>query len=502
MYILKNALRNITRAKGRNILIGCIAFVIGLSACLALSIREAADRERESGLSDLNITATISVDRQSMMEDMRKNAEETEEPDSGSMKDLMSSMKELSLEELKTYAQAKSVHDFYYTESVSLNASSIEAVSTSSDTTDTAPADTSRERGFSQQGKGIGGMQNQGDFTITGYSSYAAMTAFADGSAQVSEGVRFTEGDDALTCIIHQELATLNNLSIGDTITFTNPAAEKETYKVRIVGIYTSTKTADSFMGMNMMDPANQIYMSYEALHAMVEKSTADTDTALHAQTRGTYVFENVEAYDKFEAQARKLGLSDMYTVSSEDVAAYEQSLAPLENLSTYAGYFLAVVLLVGGVILVVLNIYHIRERKYEIGVLAAIGMNKRRIALQFICEIFIVTLMAIMLGCGIGAAASVPLTNTLLQTQTVQTSATQETDFPKEGGPQTEFGGRSKGMGKENVSYIEEISSAANGKVLLELGGIAILLTLLSAALAVLRILRYEPLNILSNRE
>ena len=153
MYILKNALRNITRAKGRNILIGCIAFVIGLSACLALSIREAADRERESGLSDLNITATIRVDRQSMMEDMRKNAEETEQ---GSMKDWMSSMKELSLEELKTYAQAKSVHDFYYTESVSLNASSIEAVSTSSDTTDTAPADTSQERGFPQQGKGIG----------------------------------------------------------------------------------------------------------------------------------------------------------------------------------------------------------------------------------------------------------------------------------------------------------------------------------------------------------
>ena len=226
----------------------CIAFVIGLSACLALSIREAADRERESGLSDLNITATIRVDRQSMMEDVRKNAEETEEPDSGSMKDWMSSMKELSLEELKTYAQAKSVHDFYYTESVSLNASSIEAVSTSSDTTDTAPADTSQERGFPQQGKGIGGMQHQGDFTITGYSSYAAMTAFADGSAQLSEGVRFTEGDDALTCIIHQELATLNNLSIGDTITFTNPAAEKETYKVRVVGIYDGSCQSDLYV--------------------------------------------------------------------------------------------------------------------------------------------------------------------------------------------------------------------------------------------------------------
>ena len=102
MYIVKNALRNITRAKGRNILIGCIAFVIGLSACLALSIQEAADRERESGLSNLNITASIRVDRQSMMEDMRQNTEGNEESDGSRMKDKLSAMKELSLEELKT----------------------------------------------------------------------------------------------------------------------------------------------------------------------------------------------------------------------------------------------------------------------------------------------------------------------------------------------------------------------------------------------------------------
>lgn len=499
MYIVKNALRNITRAKGRNILIGCIAFVIGLSACLALSIQEAADRERESGLSNLNITASIRVDRQSMMEDMRQNTEGNEESDGSRMKDKLSAMKELSLEELKTYAKAESVQDFYYTESVSLNASSIEAVSTASNASSTDAAKEGSQPSF---GKGMGGMQNQGDFTVTGYSSKAAMTAFADGSAELREGAGFTDGDDALTCIIHQELATLNDLSVGDTITFTNPSNEKETYSIEVVGIYTSTETTDSFMGMNMMDPANQVYMSYAALHSLVDKSAAAAaDTALRAQLLGTYVFENVAAYDKFEAQARKLGLSDTYTVSSSDVAAYEQSLAPLENLSTYAGYFLAVVLLVGGVILVVLNIYHIRERKYEIGVLAAIGMNKRRIALQFVCEIFVVTLLAIMLGCGIGAAGSVPLTNTLLKTQAVQT-ADQDTGFSKNGGPQMELLDRGKDTVRQNVSYIEEISSAANGRVLLELGGIAILLTLLSSGIAVLHILRYEPLKILSNRE
>lgn len=506
MYIVKNALRNITRSKGRNILIGCIAFVIGLSACLALSIRQAADNERESGLSGLNITASISMDRQSMMEDMRQNQGEGEEADRSSMKEKMSGMKELSLEELKTYSKAASVKDFYYTESASLNAASIEAVSTSSASSADDSKASAQKGDMPSQGKGMGGMQSQGDFTFTGYSSYAAMTSFTDGSAELSEGVSFTEGSAALECMINQELATLNNIAVGDTITFTNPSNEDEAYKIKVVGIYTSTEAADSFMGMNMMDPANQVYMSYEALNTLIEKSaaSADEDTALRAQTRGTYVFENVEAYDNFEAQARKLGLSDEYTVTSSDISAYEQSLAPLENLSTYAGYFLAVVLIIGGVILVVLNIYHIRERKYEIGVLAAIGMNKQKVALQFVCEIFIVTLIAIMLGCGIGAAGSVPLTNTLLKTQSTETSSVQENGFPGgEGGPQKERGAmKNAAGGVQDVSYIEEISSATNGKVLLQLGGIAILLTLLSSGIAVMSILRYEPLKILSNRE
>ena len=42
MYIIKNAFRCIGRAKGRNILIGIIALVIAISACIGLSIRQAA----------------------------------------------------------------------------------------------------------------------------------------------------------------------------------------------------------------------------------------------------------------------------------------------------------------------------------------------------------------------------------------------------------------------------------------------------------------------------
>ena len=56
MYILKNAWRSITRSKGRNILIGIILFVIAVSACIALSIGEAAETARQDSEDQLSIT--------------------------------------------------------------------------------------------------------------------------------------------------------------------------------------------------------------------------------------------------------------------------------------------------------------------------------------------------------------------------------------------------------------------------------------------------------------
>lgn len=63
MYIIKNAFRCIGRSKGRNILIGIIALVIAISACIGLSIRQASENAKTTALEGLSITATISYDR-------------------------------------------------------------------------------------------------------------------------------------------------------------------------------------------------------------------------------------------------------------------------------------------------------------------------------------------------------------------------------------------------------------------------------------------------------
>ena len=70
MYIIRNALKCIGRSKGRNILIGIIVLVIAVSACIGLSIRQAAQSAKEETLSGMTVTATISIDRQAMMSNM------------------------------------------------------------------------------------------------------------------------------------------------------------------------------------------------------------------------------------------------------------------------------------------------------------------------------------------------------------------------------------------------------------------------------------------------
>ena len=538
MYVVKNALKCIGRSKGRNILIGIIVLVISVSACIGLSIRQAAESAKEESLSGMRVTAAISVDRQSIMQGMREGGDF----DPSSFQAGMSELSELSVEEMQVYAQAESVSGFTYTLTATLNGSGdLQAVTTSDSAQEEQTGTAGAPGGPGQEFGGMGGAKTgggpmgiQGDFTIVGYSSENAMTDFLNGTCTLTEGDMFEEGTETADCIISDELAIYNGLAVGDAIVVENPNLEGETYTLTVAGIYensASTAASGGFMRgfSTSSDPANAIYMSYPALKSIVDTSAAnaqaqtdettgiESSTAVRASAAGTYFFANVEAYERFEEEARAMGLSDSYTITSSDLTAFEDSLVPLENLSTMAGYFLLVVLAIGAVILKVLNIFNVRERKYEVGVLTAIGMKKSKVAMQFLCEIFVVTLAAVVVGAGIGAVSSVPVTNSLLQNQIQSQQSTnqqKEMNFGRGGGfgmenegtpPAMDGMDRSSadpgGMGQMQ-NYVSEISSAMNFTVLFQLLAIGVLLTLLASVVSMIFIMRYEPLKILANRD
>lgn len=507
MFILKNAFRSINRSKGRNILIGIIVVVIAFSTCVSLSIREAAKTAKEDAVANLSVTATISYDRKSaMMKNM--GDDENGSFDKSAMKEAIQGAQQgLSLEEYEKYANAESVSDFYYSGSVSVNGNDdLEAVNSNEE----AATDEPIPEEFGKMNGGRGSfMGTQGDFTIIGYSNEKAMTAFISGTNSISNGSIFEEATENNECIISDELAILNNISVGDKITLLNPNDEDESFDIKVVGTYTSNAEADtnSMRFSASSDPANQIYMSYNALNNIISslESSSNEDTALAVQINATYCFEDVESYEAFENQARELGLGEEYTVSSADVEQYKQSLVPLDNLSKFATYFLIVVLAIGGIILVVLNIFNVRERKYEIGVMTAIGMKKRKVAVQFVTEIFTVTIIAMLVGVMIGTPTSVPVTNALLQNQIeaqVEQTANQNESFGRGEADMQNSPQQNNSLKGRGVEYISEVNSATNINVILELVAIAILLTLISSLFAVVFIMRYNPLKILSERD
>ena len=199
------------------------------------------------------------------------------------------------------------------------------------------------------------------------------------------------------------------------------------------------------------------------------------------------------------------------------------------------------VVLAVGGVVLVVITLLNVRERKYEIGVLTAIGITKAKVVAQFVIELLIVTMAGIAIGVAGGAAASVPVSNQLLaqqiSSQESQASSQQaqfgrDADVPgapgQGGGPNGSSGssdgldrqaqsdsqsgqpdqkpnGRSAQRGQRGLSkaveYVSTVNATVNFKIIGELVLIGVALTLVSALVGVVAIVRYEPLQILADR-
>lgn len=146
---------------------------------------------------------------------------------------------------------------------------------------------------------------------------------------------------------------------------------------------------------------------------------------------------------------------------------------------------------------------------------LRCIGRSKARNVL--IAIIVLVIAVSACLGLSIRQAA-VPVTNALLANQ----STSQQNRFdaieqnfgrgempggmgggmPQMPGGKNPFEQAIGSFGSTAEEAITEITSATDFTVLLQMLGIAVLLTLVAGAVSMLFIMRYEPLKILSNRD
>jgi len=187
-------------------------------------------------------------------------------------------------------------------------------------------------------------------------------------------------------------------------------------------------------------------------------------ETSLRTRDNETmFYLKSPDMLADFEAEMREKGLPDDWRVF-RDEAAYRRMIKPIENLKGVSLTFLIIVLVFGAAIMILLSIIAIRERKYEIGVLRAMGLKKKKVAFCLWVETIVITFACFVAGIIVGTVLANPVSNMLWT-----------------------------GDG--------QISIGLDAITTLQILGVSILLASIAGAVSVSRITKYEPIKILMER-
>lgn len=500
MYILKNALVSISRNKGRNLLIGIIVVVISCAAAVTLAIRNSATSLIESYENQYEVTATIGINRENMRGQMqmdRNMSEEDREDQRKNMNDIFQTASSISVEDIKKYGDSEYVKDYYYQISVGVNSDDIEKASNEMSNIE----DGNSMGGGMMRPSGRENFQNiaLSDFTLMGYSSLSAMEDFISGRYSITDG-SISDDLESANCVINSELASLNGIEVDDEITFIDPEDEDNTISLTVTGIYEEISDTSESMGM-FTSSANTIITN-----TTVVEGFAEENEEMNKSVTPTFVLTDKKVIDSFSEELTDKGLSEYLSVST-NLNQVENATSTISNVNTFATTFLVITLIIGGVVLFVINMINIRERKYEIGVLRTIGMKKSLLTTQFICELLIVSFVALLIGAGIGAASSVSISNYLLENE-ISSSKEQRQNINENFGRGVQNGlggGMPSGFDRINgvaeVQAFDSIDAVVDIKVLGQLLGLGIILTLISSSASMISIQQFSPLTILKER-
>ena len=489
MFILKNAWISITRNISRNVLIGVIILVIACACTITLAINNTASDLINSYDSAYAKELTLSFNREAMMKDFDFSNSDGRE----SAKEVFENIETYTIEDVKSFAESDYIESYYYTYNISLNGNNIEK----------AESDMDAKGGGPEGGRGGGGNDMQMsslDFTLNGYSSIESMSEFINGTYTMSE-VTDTAWDiafDGNYVFINQELATYNDLGLNDKIKLEDE--DGNTYEFEIIGIFEDNDTESDSMMKMFSNSANTIVTNAEAL-----VNIDNENDGIEGNVTPTFIIDDYENAEAVQEQFYELGLDETYVVQTNQEVA-ESGVSSIKNVKSFATTFLVITLIIGGIVLFILNMINIRERKYEIGVLRTIGISKFKLTMQFVAELLVVAFIALVIGAGCGAMLSKSVSNSLLSSEIESAENSTEEMQNNFGAPDGKMGGGkmpdvSNLSGRPSIQAYDSIDAVVDITVILELLVIGLTLVLISSLAAMVSIQRFSPLTILKER-
>ncbi|UVW18971.1 ABC transporter permease [Levilactobacillus brevis] len=489
MNFFKRAWLNVWAKKGRSILLILVSSAILMFVLTGLLIRSAAVKATNQAKEEVGATVTLSANRQAAFKKMQSSSSSSK-----------SSRPKLTLTPVKLsdatkIAKLSNISSYNVTSSTSVNASSYDTVSTSSGM-----------GGNSSSGGPGGGMKfstSSGDTQIDGVTATSLTSVFSDSQSKITKGRGITTADKNTNhVVVEKELASQNDLSVGDTITVKKTTGSKSKVKLKIVGIYKASATSSSSSPMST-DTSNTMYTSYTLANTFKGNKYAGTADSV------TFNVKNPAKVSSVKTAGKKLINTSKYALSTDD-SSYQTVKASMDNVESFANKIVWLVAIAGTIILALIVILMIRERRFEIGVLLSLGEARWKIIAQFFTEMLMVIVIAVAIAGAGGKFVGDQLGSQLVSqsTTTTQTSTSSSTGQPGGGG---QPGGSGSGMkggngGPGNVGQSSSATKQADADLnisvsavdLAELGGFGLAITFLSIMIASGGILRLEPKKVL----
>lgn len=271
------------------------------------------------------------------------------------------------------------------------------------------------------------------------------------------EGRKYSKENEV---IISKKFAQLNQLSINDKIKISSKDGKKDLTLI-ISGIYNdvSLQADNHTTNESYANHWNEIYTSWNTMSqsSLFEDSTCTVELYL----------KNPSNITKLREELLEKGMPKSYLLS-QDIETYNQKMEPIQQLQEISSNMMYGVIIIGAMLLMIVSIMAVRERKYEVGVLRSMGMCRLDIAKGFLYESFIITMIALVFSIFVSSVLAVPLINIMMNNQGL------------------------------NINFNQLLSS----QNIMTCSLISFVLALVSSASGLFIIMRYEPRRILSEKD
>ncbi len=252
--------------------------------------------------------------------------------------------------------------------------------------------------------------------SLIGNKDMALDANVLSGNVEIKDGRMITE-EDSDVCVISEELARKNNLSVGNRIQFNDRrnVGNAAVFEAEIVGVYRVHQKMTPVMSGDTYRSENIIFTDL----GFPEKAEGSTSGALYE--KAYFKVADADQYDEIKKEIQKVGIGwERYDLidNNGNIDTMSQNFNDLEHTSQI------LVIVVAGAslfILVFVFVFWMKGRVQEIGILLSLGAPKLGMLGQILLEAFMIAVAAVFLSFTAAPAASEITADYLVKQQVQQ---------------------------------------------------------------------------------